>query len=107
MPEENSGPITAEMLIFAAIMNTPIPIRHLYGLYGGRSTFASWKKQGLDIRKLDGLGPSVVPSQFIEFMQRKWGSYAPRIQKSRRPAANRCEQDEAGMKTAKAGADSA
>ena len=62
------------------VMNIPMPIRRLFRLYAGRSTFASWKKQGLEIRKIDGLGPCVVPSEFIAFMTAKWDDAAPRIQ---------------------------
>lgn len=80
MPEDNNDSFNAEELIAAFALNAPIPIRHLYAIYAGRSTFAAWKAQGLDIRKLDGLGPSVVPSEFRDFLMRKWGGYAPRIQ---------------------------
>lgn len=69
--------LTNEMLAAAFVLDAPIPCRHLHALYGGRSTFAAWKAQGLDIRKLDGLGPSVVPSEFKAFLLKKWGSYAP------------------------------
>lgn len=75
-----SKTITAEQLCAAFILDAPVPVRHLYGLYGQRSTFAAWKVQGLDIRKLDGLGPSVIPSELKTFLIRKWGTFAPRTE---------------------------
>lgn len=69
--------LTSEMLAAAFVLDAPVPIRHLFGLYGGRSTFAVWKGQGLDVRKLDGLGPSVIPSEFKKFLIAKWGTFAP------------------------------
>lgn len=72
--------ITAEQLLAMMVLDAPIPVRVLFGLYGQRSTFASWKAQGLTIRKLDGLGPCIIPSEFKAFLMKKWGDYAPRIQ---------------------------
>lgn len=69
--------LTAEQLCAAFILDAPVPTRYLHGLYGGRSTFAAWKAEGLDVRKLDGLGVCVIPSEFKAFLMKKWGSYAP------------------------------
>lgn len=76
MPDEPES-LTSEMLAAAFVLDAPVPCRHLHAIYAGRSTFAAWRAQGLEIRKLDGLGPCVVPSQFKAFLMRKWGSYAP------------------------------
>lgn len=77
-PEDQT--LSAEELIALTIVNAPVPIRRLFRLYAQRSTFASWKKQGLDIRNLDGLGPCVIPSEFTAFLMKKWGDAGPRIQ---------------------------
>jgi hypothetical protein len=76
-PEDKN--LSVEDLITLIIMNAPVPIRRLFRLYAKRSTFASWKKQGLEIRNLDGLGPCVIPSEFTAFLMKKWGDAGPRI----------------------------
>jgi len=77
MADDAPDTLTGEQLCAAFILDAPVPVRFLHGLYGQRSTFAAWKAQGLDIRKIDGLGPAVIPSEFKAFLLKKWGHYAP------------------------------
>jgi hypothetical protein len=76
--------ITAEQICAAFILDAPVPIRVLYGLYGSRSTFHVWKRLGLDVKTVPGMGPTVLPSSFKRFLLEQRGDWAP--QKS--PATN-------------------
>jgi hypothetical protein len=61
-------PATAEQLCAAFILDTPVPVRHLYGIYGSRTTFFQWRKMGLCTRAIKGVGPTVIPSEFKAFL---------------------------------------
>jgi hypothetical protein len=77
MSTDSKDPITAEQLLAVFVLDAPVPIRLLYGLYGHRSTFHRWKKEGLDVKHVSGLGPTVIPSKFKVFLLRIRGDYAP------------------------------
>lgn len=67
----------AEQLIAAFALNAPVPIRRLYGMYGSRTTFHKWKGMGLDVKPIPGMGPTVVPIAFRDFLMRLRGEYGP------------------------------
>ncbi|WP_043588114.1 hypothetical protein [Geminisphaera colitermitum] len=69
--------IDASQLAAAFVLDAPIPIRRLIGLYGSRSTFWKWEKDGLPVRTVEGLGASVVPSQFKNYLLKKFGTINP------------------------------
>jgi hypothetical protein len=73
----NPDNITGEQLCAVFILDAPVPCSVLQPIYGSRSTFHVWKKQGLDIRNLQGLGPCVIPSEFKAFLMKKWGHFQP------------------------------
>jgi hypothetical protein len=70
----------AEELIALFHLDAPVPIKRLFHLYAGRSTFAAWAKQGLRVHRVLGLGPCVIPGELRAFLLEKFNSYAPRIQ---------------------------
>jgi hypothetical protein len=74
---DTTDTLTTEQLCAAFILDAPVPIRHLFGLYGQRSTFASWKAKGLDVKTVPGMGPTIVPSKFKQFLLEQRGDYAP------------------------------
>lgn len=80
MPTDStdSKAITAEQLLAAFMLDAPVPIRVLYGLYGGRSTFHVWKKLGLSVKPIVGMGPTIIPSEFKIFLLKQRGDYAPK-----------------------------
>ena len=63
--------LAAERLIAADVLDAPVPIRHYFGVYGGRSTFARWKAQGLRVVKIPSMGPAVQPSELKAFLLSK------------------------------------
>lgn len=71
--------VTAEQLIAMFTLDAPIPVRLLYGLYGSRTTFHKWKGMGLEIRTVDGIGPTVRPSSFKTFLLRLRGDATPAV----------------------------
>lgn len=72
--------ITAEQLIAAFTLDAPVPVRVLYGLYGSRSTFHHWRGLGLDVKHVEGMGPTVRPSTFKNFLLRLRGDASPEVQ---------------------------
>jgi hypothetical protein len=68
---------TAEQLIAAFTLDAPVPIRRLIGFYGSRTTFHNWKALGLDVKPIEGMGLTVIPSQFRGFLLRLRGDAAP------------------------------
>jgi hypothetical protein len=72
--------ITAEQLIAAFTLDAPVPVRLLYGLYGSRTTFHHWRTLGLDVKNIEGMGPTVRPSTFKAFLLRLRGDAAPVVQ---------------------------
>ena len=77
--ESSERPLTAEQLVAAFILDAPIAVKHLYGIYGSRTTFHAWRKIGLSVKAITGMGPTVVPSEFKIFLLRQRGDYAPTI----------------------------
>lgn len=69
--------LSAEQLIAMFILDAPVPIRLLYGIYGARSTFHLWRKAGLDVKHVEGMGPTVIPSRFKQFLLKLRGDWAP------------------------------
>lgn len=70
-------PATTEQLCAAFILDAPVPIRVLYGLYGSRATFYAWGKRGLAMKNIAGMGPTIIPSQFKTFLLKERGDIAP------------------------------
>lgn len=69
--------MTAEQLIAAFTLDAPVPVRRLYGIYGSRTTFQYWQGLGLDVKRVPGMGPTVVPSAFRAFLMEQRGDSAP------------------------------
>lgn len=82
MKNQVSPPI-AELIIAAFTLDAPIPIRVLYGLYGGRTSFHNWKKMGLDVKNVPGMGPTVMPLEFKAFITGLRGAEALTPKKQR------------------------
>ena len=81
MPTADTTPerkIETDQICAAFVLDVPTPIRHLQPLWGCRSTWAAWRKSGLEVRTIEGLGPCVIPSEFKKFLLAKFGTYAPR-----------------------------
>jgi hypothetical protein len=68
---------SAEQLIAAFTLDAPVPIRRLFGFYGSRTTFHNWKHLGLDIKHIEGMGQTVIPSRFRAFLLRLRGDATP------------------------------
>jgi hypothetical protein len=66
-------PASTEQICAAFILDAPVPIRVLYGLYGSRTSFHNWKKAGLSVKPVKGLGPTVIPSEFKTFLLKQRG----------------------------------
>ena len=73
-----SGRATAEQLLAVFVLDAPVPIRLLYGVYGARTTFHKWKHAGLNVKTIPGMGPTVIPSEFKIFLLKLRGDYAPK-----------------------------
>lgn len=77
LPDSVPAVPPAEQLIAAFILDAPIPIRRLYGIYGNRTTFHRWKQAGLAVKPIEGMGPTVIPSQFKLFLLKQRGDWKP------------------------------
>lgn len=75
--ENEPKTLIAEQLLAAFVLDAPVPIRLLYGLYGSRTTFHEWKNAGLDVKHVEGMGPTIIPSKFKVFLLKLRGDYAP------------------------------
>lgn len=76
MPKPSEA-LTAEQLIAAFMLDAPVPVRLLYGIYGKRSTFHVWRRKGLDVKTIVGMGPTVIPSSFKVFLLKQRGDWKP------------------------------
>ena len=69
--------LTAEQLCAVFALDAPVALQRLYGVWGSRSSFSRWKKQGLAVFHVEGIGPAVVPSELRIFLLKKRGSITP------------------------------
>ncbi len=72
MTEKTLTPIS-EQLCAAFILDLPVPTRNLYGLWGSRSTFRRYRNNGLNVKMAEGMGPTVLPSEFKSFLLKQTG----------------------------------
>lgn len=72
--------ITAEQVIAAFTLDAPVPVKVLYGLYGSRTTFHHWRSLGLDVKNVEGMGPTIIPSRFKLFLLQLRGDASPTTQ---------------------------
>lgn len=53
-----------------AVADVPLPLKTLFGVCGSKASFIKWKRKGLKVDWVEGLGQVVKPSVLKKFLEK-------------------------------------